>query len=169
MLLRRHPSVPGLKQIVVPETPRPRLLHLAHHSKVAGNPGRTRMLAHLRRTYYWPLMAAYIASTVRLCPHCARNRLRLIHRKQPMRLFSANQLLDSVSVVLLGSLPKTKSGNRFILVMADRFIKHTQVVPLKLTTGLDVAKAFASQWVCKYGPPTEVLSDNCPQFASKLY
>lgn len=145
------------------------LLHLAHDGKIVGHPGRTRMFTRLRRTYYWPLMAADIAATVRSCPHCANNRLLLIRNKQKMRLFPATKPLEQVSVDLLGPLPRTRAGHRFILVIADRFTKLTQVVPLRRSTGLDVAKAFASHWVIKYGAPKEVLSDNGPQFASKLY
>lgn len=76
-------------------------------------------------------MASNIASTVWSFPHCARNRLRLILRKDPMRLFPATHPLESVAVNLLIPLPKTKDGNRFILVMADRFTELTQVVPQK--------------------------------------
>lgn len=86
-----------------------------------------------------------------------------------MSLFPSKQPLESVGVDLLGPFLKTKTGNRFILVMADRFTELTQVVPLKRTTGLDVPKVFASHWVFKYGAPKEVLSDNGPQFAIKLY
>lgn len=55
------------------------------------------------------------------------------------------------------------------MVIADRFTELTQVVSLKLTTGLDVAKVLASHWVFKYSEPKEVLSDNGLQFASRLY
>lgn len=37
------------------------------NSNMAGNPGRTQMFVHLRRTCYRPLMAAEIASKVRSC------------------------------------------------------------------------------------------------------
>lgn len=84
-------------------------------------------------------------------------------------MFLAKQPLELVAVDLLGQLPKTKAGNCFILVMADQFTNLTQVVPLKRTSGLDVAKEFESHWVFKYGAPKEVLSDNGAQFASKLY
>lgn len=136
---------------------------------MAGHPERTRMFSHLLRTYYWPLIAAHTASTVRTCPHCARNHLRLIRRKQPIRLFRAKKPLESVAVHLLGPLSTTKSGNRFIVLMACRVNKLTKVVPLKLTTGLNVAKEFSSHWFFKYGALKEVLSDNGPQFESKLY
>lgn len=79
------------------------------------------------------------------------------------------QTLDSGDVDLLRPLPKTKYGNRFILVMADRCTKLTQVVPPKRTTSLGVAKSFSSYCVFKYGAPKEVLSDNVPPIESKLY
>lgn len=64
-----------------------------------------------------------------------------------MRLLPAKKLLESFAVDLLGPLPKTKAGSRFILVMVDPFTKLTQVVPLKRTLGLDVAKRFSSHWI----------------------
>lgn len=134
-----------------------------------GHPGRTKMFSHLRRTYYWPLMTAYIASTVRSCAHCVSNLLRLIHRKQPMRLFHAKKNLGSVAVDILDPLPKTKEGNRLILVTADRYTKLTKFVPLKRTNFLDVTKVFASNLVFKYGAQKDVMSDKGPQFARKLY
>ena len=54
LLRRRHPTINEIDQIVLPETLRPRVLDLAHHSKLAGHPGQTRMYHHVRSTYYWP-------------------------------------------------------------------------------------------------------------------
>lgn len=82
-----------------------------------------------------------------------------------MRLLHAKQSLESAAVDLFCTLPKTKAGNRFILVIGDRLTKMTQVVPLKRTTGLDFAKEFRAHWDFKYGAPKDVLSNNGPQFA----
>lgn len=60
-----------------------------------------------------------------------------------MRLIPVKQPLESVSVDLLCPLLKTKAGNRFILVIDDRFMKLTKVVSLKHTTGIHVAETFA--------------------------
>lgn len=93
VLRRRNPSIPELNEIVDPDTLCPRLLNLPHYLRMAGNPDPTRMFAHLWQTYYCPLMAAYISSTVLYCPHCVRNLFHFIHRNQPMRLFPAEQPL----------------------------------------------------------------------------
>lgn len=147
VLNRRHEWIPELEKIVVHKTLRARLLQSAHHLNMDGNPGRTRMSSDLRHDYYWPLMATDITSVDRSCPHCACNSLRVISRKQPMRLLPTKQPLESVAVDRLGLLPKLKVGNCFILVMADRFTKLTKVVAMKRKTGLDVDKSFYLNWV----------------------
>ena len=52
LLRRHHPREAGIEQIVLPDTLRPRVLQLAHHTKLSGHPGQIRMYYHVRRTYY---------------------------------------------------------------------------------------------------------------------
>jgi hypothetical protein len=70
---------------------------------------------------------------------------------------------------ILGPLPKTRHGNRFLLVIADRCSKLTRTVPLRVTTSLAVAQAFCDHWVFVYGPPVSLLTDNGSQFAAKFF
>ena len=48
--LLRHPAINDIDQIVLPKTLRPRVLDLAHYSKLAGLPGQTQMYHHVRST-----------------------------------------------------------------------------------------------------------------------
>ena len=113
-------------------------------------------------------MAADIMHAVRTCPDCAKNRLRMLKHSRPMKLFPTVEPFEQVAMDLLGPLPKTPRGNQHILVMACRFSKLTQVVPLRTATAQTVAAAFCTNWVFKYGAPKQTLSDNGVQFASKL-
>mgnify|MGYP003561719933 FL=1 len=70
---------------------------------------------------------------------------------------------------ILGPLPKTEHGNRFLLVITDRFSKLTRTVPLRTITALVVAKAFCDAWVFSYGPPRYLLTDNGTQFNAKFF
>ena len=169
LLKRRHPADKTLIQIVVPSALRPRLCTLAHHAVLAGHPGQNRMFYTLRETYYWPHMAADVAATVRNCRHCARNRLRLRRHMNRLKLFPATRPLESVAIDILGPLPRTKSGKRFLLVITDRYTKLTQVAALRSITAYHVAVAFCETWVFKYGPPATLLSDNGKQFTSRFF
>ena len=70
---------------------------------------------------------------------------------------------------ILGPLPKTDHGNRFLLVITDRFSKLTRTVPLRTITAMVVAKAFCESWVFAYGAPRYVLTDNGTQFNAKFF
>jgi transposase InsO family protein len=70
---------------------------------------------------------------------------------------------------ILGPLPRTKHGNRFSLVIADRFSKVTKTIPLRTVNALSVARAFCDHWAYVYGPSISLLADNGPQFTVKLF
>ena len=89
VLCRRPPMDRFFVQIVLPVALRPRVLRLGHYHVTTGHPGQYRMFQRLRRTYYWPQIAADKVSTVRECTQCSKNRLRLIlsliHISEPTR------------------------------------------------------------------------------------
>ena len=169
LLCRSSPKDPGVVQIVLPSTLRHRVLRLAHHHKLSGHPGQTRMFRRVARTYYWPQMTADCATTVRECVQCSKNRIRLLKQANHMRLFPATTPLESVAIDILGPLPKSVDGHLFLLVIVDRFTKLTQAIPLKSIRAYDVAVAFVNEWVFKYGSPQTLLSDNGSQFVSEFF
>ena len=166
LLRRRHPIHDELVQIVLPETFRPRVLQLCHYTIVAGLPGLNRLYYHIRKVYYWPHLPADVAATVRNCPSCARNRVKLRRHTNYLKLFTATKPFDSIGIGILGPLPRSK---RFLLVITDRFSKLTAVVPLRNVNAYSTAVAFCEAWVFKYGPPKTLLSDNGKQFASRIF
>jgi Integrase zinc binding domain len=115
-------------------------------SPAAGHPGAHRMFQTIRKTFFWPRIAEDIYETVRQCDLCPRNRISEEMKTNPLKLFPANGPLESVSVHILGSLPRTKHGNRFLLVISDRYSKVTKTVPLRIVTALSVARAFCDHW-----------------------
>jgi hypothetical protein len=60
-----------------------------------------------------------------------------------MQLLTAHEPLEFVAIDILGPLTKTAHGNRFLLVISDRFSKLTRTTPMRTTTALAVAKEFA--------------------------
>ena len=169
ILRRRLPADKRLTQIVLPLTLRPRALILMHHSPMAGHPGQTRMYANMRRVFYWPQMAADIFGTVRRCYSCARERLRQRKRFEPLQLFPPERPLEDVAIDVLGPLPETKNGYKYVLVITDRFSKLTQAVPLKNVDAYTCAVQFVQHWIFKYGPPARLLSDNGTNFLAKFF
>ena len=168
-VLMRRAALDGSLQIVVPRTLRRRLLELAHHAPITAHPGRSKMYQTLRRDFYWPSMSVDIHNVVEDCDTCARNRSKDQRNVYPMKLFPASKPLEYVAMDILGPLPKTKHGRRFILVVTDRFTKLAKTVSLRTITSLSVAKAFCDCWIFNYGIPKVVLTDNGSQFTSGFF
>jgi Integrase zinc binding domain len=141
VLCRRSP-VDGSKQITVPLSLRSRLLYLSHHPPIAAHPGVQRLYASLRRHYYWPRMVSDVYQVVAQCDKCLQERLALRRPQGDMTLFPAHEPLDYVAIDILGPLPRTKKGNQYLLVIADRFSKLVRTVPLPLIIATIVAWAF---------------------------
>ena len=165
----RKAPLDGCEQILVPLALRPRVLYLEHYPKSVGHPGVTKMFRSMRQRYFWRNMYREIEDAVRSCEQCARNNVQERSRVNNMQLFTAQEPLEFVAIDILGPLPKTAHGNRFLLVISDRFSKLTRTIPMRTTTALAVAKAFCTHWVFSYGPPRYLLSDNGTQFTAKFF
>jgi transposase InsO family protein len=168
VLIRKAP-LDGAHQIVVPLTLRPQLLHLEHSPRTAGRPGISRMFRSMRRRYFWRMILTDVAETVRQCHVCAKNRIRERKRTSFLKLFPAAEPVEYVSLEILGPLPKTEHGNRFLLIIIDRFSKLTRTVPLRTISAYVIAKAFCEHWVFLYDPPRYALTENGAQFTAKVF
>jgi len=156
-------------QLVIPKSLRERVLTLKQHATVAAHPGMNRMYYTMRKAYYWPSMVTDIHSTITKCTTCAQNRPALRRHSTPLTLFQAIEPLTELSVDIFVPIPASKKGNRFILVITDRFAKLTKCVALRRITTMSVASAIIDAWVSAYGPPDRILSDQGPQFMSNFF
>ena len=142
---------------------------LNHYPKLAGHPGGRKLYRKIRKHFYWPTLAVDCYAVVRNCPECARNRIKLRKNVGDLTLFPANAPLESVCIDLLGELTRTPRGNKYLLVIVDRFTKLVRTVPLKGISASEVARAFVTHWVFSYGPPADLIADNGRQFTSRFF
>ena len=66
---------------------------------------------------------------------------------------------DRVAMDLLDMSVTSAKGNRYVLVMVDRFSRWTEAGPLPGKTALSVADAFFQNIVCRFGMPSVIHSD----------
>ncbi|BHF65296.1 hypothetical protein SprV_0200830600 [Sparganum proliferum] len=71
-------------------------------------------------------------------------------------------------VDLMGPMPPSPRGNRYILVLVDFFTKWCEAVPLPQADAITVAKAILSEWICRHGVPERLHSDQGAQVESRL-
>ena len=69
---------------------------------------------------------------------------------------------------ILGPLPQTPRGNKFIFVVTDYFTKWTESYAIPKQEASTVAKKLVSEFVCRFGVPHEIHSDQGSNFESKV-
>lgn len=86
-----------------------------------------------------------------------------------MQIDQTGYPLERVISDIMGPLPETESGNKYIIVISDYFTKWTDAYPLKNIESQTVAKVLVEQFFCKYGVPEIVHSDQGRQYESRLF
>ena len=69
---------------------------------------------------------------------------------------------------ILGSLPLTPRGNRYVLVVTDYFTKWTESYNIPNQEAATVAEKLVSEFVYRFGVPRELHSDQRTNFESKV-
>ena len=155
---------------IVPASLRQRVCMLHHFARLSGHPGITRMTQTVSRSWYWPTLGKDCVATVRSCPNCAAQRLkRGPKRSTPLRIFPPDNPLEFLAMDVLGALPATARGNRFVLCITDRFTKMSVAIAVPDQTASTVAQAFVDRWICVFGMPFTILTDNGSAFTSKFF
>ena len=77
--------------------------------------------------------------------------------------------MERIALDIMGPLPTSNSGNMYILVIGDYFSKFTEAYSLPDHTVQTVARVLVEQWVCRYGVPGVIHSDQGRNFESNLF
>ena len=86
-----------------------------------------------------------------------------------MTLTGSGYPMERFTTYILGTLPETDKGNRYILVISDYFTKWVEAFPIHNQKAETVAKCLVNEVVSRFGVPSYIHSDQGRQFESQLY
>ena len=154
-------------RILVPKGRRKAVLELAHTHMLAGHFGRKKTFTRLSAKFLWPRMWLEVKEYVRSCGGCqlASRKDKARAPLQPLQV--ETEPFHKVAFDIVGPLPKSSSGFRYILTMMDLYSKFPAAVPLKRVDNFSVLEAMMSVFAC-YGLPKILLTDQGSVFTSKL-
>ncbi|KAL1487125.1 hypothetical protein MTO96_046655 [Rhipicephalus appendiculatus] len=113
-------------------------------------------------------MRVDISKYVQGCAVCQRTKPR---RKKPEGLMSsqwATAPMEEPSVDIIGPLPSTPRGHKYLLVVIDKFTKFPELFPLRAATSAKILECMV-QVFCRHGTPVAITSDNGKPFVSTLW
>ena len=78
--------------------------------------------------------------------------------------------LQLVVVDILGPLePTTDRGNKYVLVIVDYLTKWSEAYPLLNQTTEAIAQRIVDEFICRFGIPEQIHSDQSRHFESELF
>lgn len=146
---------------VISKAERPDILRKCHDDPCAGHPGVLKTFYRVSQKFYWPKMKSDITRYVRRCSICRKNKPE---QSKPAGLMQphqvANKPFEIITCDLIGPLPRSTRGYKFILVILDNFSKFMTAIPLRNSTASLVCKAIEDNWLLIYGQPRRIICDN---------
>ena len=86
-----------------------------------------------------------------------------------MKTYVVGEPLERIALDLLGPLPLTHDKNKYILVVTDYFTRFAEAYALPNIEATTVADKLLVEFICKYGVPIQIHTDQGSQFTSELF
>ena len=134
-----------------------------------GHLGAPGILGAVRYRAWWSTLTKNFQEYLKRCPNClasgpSKKRMeRELHRHQVQKL----RPFERWSIDLVGILPKTPHGNRWIITAVD-FATGWPVAKALPDAKATTIAAFLYDLCCMYGVPREILTDLGANFVGKV-
>lgn len=172
-ILYKKWEAPNLKssflQLIVPRKRVKEILEEVHDSPSGGHFGVNKTLEKVRKRFYWATCKQDVEDWCRSCEICISKKGPIGKGKSPMQIYNVGNPFQRVQMDILGPLPTTSSGNRYLIVIVDCFTKWVEAFPLKNIRARTVAGIFVNQFISRYGVPAEIHTDQGRNFESELF
>ena len=122
----------------------------------------------LRRTFTWPGVTRDVKAWCRSCVECQKAARAVNCRASLQPLPVIPTPFSRLAFDLVGPLPRTKQGHRYLLTCMCLGSKYPDAVPLKRVDAESVAEGMCEIF-SRTGIPQELLTDQGSVFMGKLH
>lgn len=167
ILKRKWESVNGKShrfQTILPKNLRDEVLKIFHET---GHLGMIKTLDRIRQHFYWSEMKFDVENWINRCDSC--QKVKGSRLKGQLKVYNVGAPWERIAIDVAGPFPTTESGNKYTLVVQDYFSKWVEVYTMPNQEAGTVAKCVVDNWVCRYGVPTEIHSDQGRNFESFIF
>jgi transposase InsO family protein len=86
-----------------------------------------------------------------------------------MKTYVVGEPLERISLDILGPVSQTYKGNKYILVVTDYFTRFAEAYSLPDIEATTVADKLLTEFICRYGLPLQIHTDQGAQFTSNIF
>ena len=155
-------------QLVVPKVLRREVMAQMHGSLLGGHLGRKKTREKTLQRYYWYGLRSDINLHVASCDECESIKPPVRPARAPLGRMTVGAPLDRLATDILGPLPETPRGNKYVLVVTDHFTKWVEVFAIPDQTAQTIANAILDEVIARFGCPLSLHSDQGANFNGEL-
>ena len=117
----------AVEQLLLPKQYYQTVCELAHSITIAGHLGRDKTISRITQQFYWSTVYNDVAEYCRRCQRTSKvNQLRVPLVPLPV----IKEPFERIAMDIVGPLPRSKRGNRYILVVCDYATRYPEAIPL---------------------------------------
>lgn len=161
------PEVMAVEQLVLPLQCRGTVLTLAHSIPLAGHLGKDKTSRRILQRFYWPTVYKDVARFCRSCATCQKATHYKPRRVPLIPLPIISEPFERMAMDIIGPLPRSHSGKRYVLVVCDYATRYPEAIPMKSIDAECVAEELVTLF-SRVGVPKEILTDQGTNFTSQL-
>lgn len=165
-LYKKNKDNPNRPIKVVKENEVEDILYHTHSDPLAGHFSLDETYRRIKIRYYWPQMFDDIRKYVKTCDECQRRGKN--QRIEPLHPIKVGQPYDRLGMDIVGPLPKTSKGNKYIVVATEYLTKWPEACALPDAKASSVVSFFYEDIICRHGCPKEVLTDRGTHFVNEM-
>ncbi|XP_015112553.1 mucin-5AC-like [Diachasma alloeum] len=153
-------------KLVLPRELRSQAMAQCHELPQAGHLGVDKTYRRLYVLYYWPNMFRDVVSFVSRCDTCQRCKVENALPRGHMGRRVVQGPWTTVAADIVGSIPPSKTGYSYVLVLQDLFTKWVKIIPLRRTTGKAIREQVENVIISRWGTPRVPFTDNGTEFVN---
>ena len=126
---------------VLPEAMRRDAWEQLHVDHGGGHMGTQKTMSKLRARFFWVGQRLDVKKWCESCHICQAKKGPSVKRRAPMKQYNVGYPGERVAIDVLGPLPESSAGNRYLLVLMDYFTKWPEAYALPNQEATTVATA----------------------------
>ena len=157
-------------ELLVPDPEdRQKIIKECHSSVIGGHAGIAKTYDRLKKKFFWESSKQDVREFIKTCKSCQKKKLVRQKGREPMKITDTPlKAFDKIQIDIVGPLPTTEQGNRYILTVQDCLTKYSDAIPLKTIDSVSIACALAEHVICRFGCPRIIHTDQGSNFLSQI-
>ena len=161
-----NPATKG--RMVLPQTLVKEALLEVHDGPAGAHLGRMKTLKKMKDRFWRPGMTKEVHRYCSGCLTCAKCKSRPKPRA-PLRPIPSGNPMQRIHIDIVGPLPRSRRGNHYILTVQCSFTKWAEAFAIPNQRATTVAKVLVRNWICRFGVPDSIHSDQGRNFESNVF